>query len=332
MASPSSIRRIVTETFKQTNKIIPLFLGPPGSAKSALAKQIGNDLGLKTYQFFVSLRQETDLLGTPSTVSGLTVWCPPEEIVEWQRKPGLVIFEEVSDAPMPMQNPICAALHDRLIGTVDTRDSYFILTGNRTEDKSGANRLSTKLGNRIQKFDFDPTVDDFVAYQLARDPEKMMMVCSYLRWKPDALVDFDASRMVNATSRSWEAVSLVPTTLAPEDYYLATAGLVGEGRAAEYCGFTRIWAELPDPTEIIARPERAPVPEKADVQYATMGMIAHNINKNNFDVFYKYLTRFPRDMTISCVNDAKQLKPEIVATPTYQRFCIDNSKVILAQL
>jgi len=332
MASPSSIRRIVTETFKQTNKIIPLFLGPPGSAKSALAKQIGNDLGLKTYQFFVSLRQETDLLGTPSTASGLTVWCPPEEIVQWEREPGLVIFEEVSDAPMPMQNPICAALHDRLIGAVDTRDSYFILTGNETEHKSGANRLSTKLGNRIQKFDFDPTVDDFASYQLARDPEAMMMVCAYLRWMPAALIDFDASRLVNATSRSWEAVSLVPTTLPPEDYLTAVSGLVGEGRAAEFIGFCRIWADLPDITEIVARPERAPVPEKGDVQYATMGMIANNINKNNFDVLYKYISRFPRDMCISCVNDAKPRKPEIIGTPTYQKFCIENSKVILAQL
>ena len=332
MTAPSIIRNIVTETFKQTNKLIPLFLGPPGSAKSALAQQIGADLGLKTYQFFVSLRQETDLLGTPSTASGLTVWCPPEEIVQWEREPGLVIFEEVSDAPMTMQNPICAGFHDRLFGSVSTRDSYFIATGNRTEDKSGANRLSTKLGNRVWRFDFDPTVDDWVAHQLARAPEAMMMLCSYMRWKPDALVDFDASRLTNATSRSWEMVSLVPTTLSPEDYFVAVSGLVGEGRAAEYCAFVRIWAQLPDITEIMARPERAPIPEKPDAMYATAGMIAANINKNNFDTLYKYMNRFPKDFLISCVNDAKQAKPEIVQTTTYQKFSIENSKVILAQL
>lgn len=328
MAKPSDIRRVVVEQFKVSNKIVPFFMGPPGASKSALARLIAQDLDLPFFQFFASLRQETDLLGVPSTATGQTVWCPPSEIVQWGKAPCLVALEEVPDSAAPMQNALCGMVYDRKVGDVDLSHVYFILTGNRSADKSGANRVTTKLANRTQILKVDPQIDDWVEWATGARLDPMLV--QFLRFCPSALNDFRPDQLENATSRSWEAVNSVPTTLPPELYLLAVAGLVGEGRAAEYCSFRRLYGQLPDPAMLVKHPKTAPVPDKLDLLYATVGMAAQYVTVENFDQLYRYAKRLPKEFTVMFVTDALGRNLDLMSTRAFKRYARDFSDLLLS--
>jgi hypothetical protein len=75
----------ITEQFKTTNKIAFFIKGPPGCAKTALAKQIGRDLNFDQVEFFyASMREPTDLLGTPDN-KGEVTRCRPRSCTSCAR-------------------------------------------------------------------------------------------------------------------------------------------------------------------------------------------------------------------------------------------------------
>jgi adenylylsulfate kinase-like enzyme len=63
----SDIKQSIVAQFNTTNAVVPYIEGAPGGGKSALAKEIGKELGFeKVEMFFASLRDPVDLLGTPN--------------------------------------------------------------------------------------------------------------------------------------------------------------------------------------------------------------------------------------------------------------------------
>lgn len=110
----SDIKTSIEAQFRTTNSVVPYIEGKPGGGKSALAAQIGKDLGFdNVIQFFASLRDPVDLLGTPRNDGDVTRWIPPEELATLATGRNLLIVEEISDCNTQMQNGLCGLLHDR---------------------------------------------------------------------------------------------------------------------------------------------------------------------------------------------------------------------------
>lgn len=203
------------------NRIVPFIEGKPGGGKSACAREIVNELKKKYHiadeqivEFNPSLRDPVDVLGVPFKHESGThnVWLPPEEFYNLRQGVGpcALIIEELTDAPMSMQNPMCRIILDRWAGSVKLSDQLFIIaTGNRVEDKSGANRMSTKLGNRLRCLSFDENLDDWIIWAKAHNICDVLI--KFLQFQPKMLSDFDPTRKTNPTPRAWEAVSLVPS-------------------------------------------------------------------------------------------------------------------------
>ena len=133
--------------------------GAPGGGKSACAREVISELDIdpdRVVEFTASLRDPVDVLGTPNNTGEYTRWVPPEEFYKLRRGVGraALILEELSDAPVPMQNALCGVIYDKRAGNLQLSDQLFIIaTGNRTEDKSGAARITSKLANRTRRFD-----------------------------------------------------------------------------------------------------------------------------------------------------------------------------------
>jgi hypothetical protein len=118
-----------------------------------LSRDIIKSLGIppeRTVEFNASLREPSDILGIPfkSLDASHSQWLPPEEMYSLRAGTGrcALILEEYSDGIMAMQNALCRVILDRHAGQMPlSKELYIIGTGNRTEDKSGANRVSTKF-------------------------------------------------------------------------------------------------------------------------------------------------------------------------------------------
>lgn len=224
-------------------------------------------------------------------------WLPPAEFyaIRAGQGPSILILEELSDASMAMQNPLCRVILDRYAGQLKLSEQLFIIaTGNRVEDKSGANRLSTKLGNRVRTLEFESNVDDWMKWAYEHGINSLLT--SFIKFRPALLNSFDPKVAVNPTPRSWEDVNRVPVELDATTFFEHVKGAVGEAAATEYTSFIRMAKEMPDPNEVIKNPERAPIPDKPNVLYAYLGAVECLVNKKNASKMIKYAMRLSPEM------------------------------------
>ena len=329
----SHIKTSITEQFKAPNgnKIVPFILGAPGGGKSACARDIVNELGFdNVIEFTASLRDPVDVLGTPNNSGEYTKWIPPEEFYALRQGVGrcALILEELSDAPIPMQNALCGVIYDRRAGNLKLSDElHIIATGNRTEDKSGANRITSKLANRTRRFDFVENIDDWTEWALENDIDPVLI--QFLRFRSGLLSDFDPNRFANPTPRAWERVNAIPASLPDQLFFDNTAGEVGEGAAAEYQGFRKIYMSLPDIDSILLDPERADVPVDPATLYALTGALARKSTKDNFDRVTKYLNRLTPEFNVMTIKDAIKLQPQIKHSRSFIEWASKNAEVFM---
>lgn len=333
----SDIFTSIVEQFKIPggNKVVPVIKGKPGGGKSALSRAVMHALQIptdRTVEFNASMREPTDVLGIPFKSGDQThaIWLPPEEMYKLRAGTGrcALILEEYSDAVAPMQNAMCRVIYDRHAGQMQLSDQLFIIgTGNRTEDKSGAQRVSTKFHNRTRQYDFEENIDDWSDWALNKGIDTVLI--QFLRFRPNLLSDFDPNRAANPTPRKWEDVSLIPTSLPSSLYFASAAGDVGEGAAAEYTGFRRIYEGLPNIDVLLMNPAKEPVPTDLAVLYALTGALATRSSKDNFDRVWEYVQRMPSDFQVMMVCDTTKLKPEVKNTKAFVQFATKNANLLV---
>lgn len=324
----SDIKLSIVSQFKRTNKVVPYIEGAPGGGKSALAKQIGQELGFERVEmFYASLRDPVDLLGTPRNDESVTRWIPPEELHGLQTGFNLLILDELSDAPTNMQNALCGLIYEGKLGAIKlSPQTHIIATGNRTKDKSGANRVVSKLRGRVRTFEYTENIDDWSEWALDNQIDPVLI--QFLRFRPNLLCDFDPDK-ISPTPRNWERVNMIDTTLPTNVLFENIAGDVGEGAAAEYTGFRRIWEGLPNIDALLMNPASADVPTDPAVLYALTGALAHRVSKDNFDRVSEYVSRLKPEFQVMCVSDALKLKPEIKHTKSFVQWAVTNSNIMI---
>jgi hypothetical protein len=329
----SDIKTSITTQFQAAggNRIVPFILGAPGGGKSACARDVVKTLGFeRVVEFTASLRDPVDVLGTPNNIGAYTQWVPPQEFYDLRQGTGrcALILEELSDAPIPMQNALCGVIYDRRAGQLQLSDNlYIIATGNRTEDKSGANRITSKLAGRTRRFDFTENVDDWTEWALDNEIDPILI--QFLRFRPNLLSDFDPNRFANPTPRTWERVSLIPADMPEQLFYDNVAGEVGEGAAAEFTGFRKIYLSLPSTDSVLMDPAHADVPTDPATKYALMGALAHKATANNFDRIAAYLERVEPEFNVMTVRDAIKLQPTIKSTRSFVSWATKHAEVLM---
>lgn len=329
----SDIKTSILTQFEapQGHRIVPFILGAPGGGKSACARDVVRSMGIdNVVEFTASLRDPVDVLGTPDNRGDYTRWVPPEEFYNLRQGVGrcALILEELSDAPVPMQNALCGVIYDRRAGQLQLSDDLFIIaTGNRTEDKSGANRITSKLAGRTRRFDFTENIDDWSEWALDNDIDPVLI--QFLRFRPNLLSDFDPNRFANPTPRTWERVSLIPPTLPEQLFFDNVAGEVGEGAAAEYTGFRKIYLSLPSVESVLLDPAGAEVPTDPATKYALMGALAHKATKENFDRVAAYLERLEPEFNVMCCRDVIRMCPAVKSTRAFARWATKNTEVLM---
>lgn len=329
----SAIKQSVIAQFSvdNGNKVVPFILGAPGGGKSACARETIDGLDIdNVVEFTASLRDPVDVMGTPNNKGEFTRWVPPEEFYQLRQGVGrcALILEELSDAAVPMQNALCSVIYDRRAGQLQLSNELFIIaTGNRTEDKSGASRITSKLANRTRRFDFVENLDDWVSWALDNGIDPVLI--QFLRFRPGLLSEFKADRFCNPTPRSWERVSFIPPNLPAELFFDNCAGEVGEAAAAEYTGFRRIYLGLPDVDSILLDPARADVPTDPATLYALAGALARKSTKDNFDRVSRYLGRLAPEFNIMCTKDAIALTPAIKHSRSFIEWSSKYAEVLM---
>lgn len=308
----------------------PVFIwGPPGAGKTQVVNQFEFMLSLPVTDFRAVLFDPVDLRGLPFLKGGRSKWAPPEFLPT--KGDGILFIDELNAAPPLVQAACYQLVLDRKLGEYELPKGYAVFAaGNRETDRAVTSRMPSALANRFLHLDFEIDLNDWVQWALKNKIETP--VIAFLRFRPGLLHDFSPQAKEKAfpSPRSWEFVSKILSSKPEQSIeYDLYKGAVGEGAAAEFIGFIRIFRSLPNPDKILIDPQNAPVPEDPATLYALCGALARKASLNTFDRLCDYFNRLPPEFSVLAVRDSVQACPDITETRAFIEWASSNANILI---
>jgi hypothetical protein len=306
----------------------PVFIwGGPGIGKSAVVRQLAEDLAVPLQDVRALLLDPVDLRGLPFLgTDGRSKWATPEFLP--QDGAGILFLDELNAAPAMVQAGCYQLVLDRKLGEYTLpKDWAIVAAGNRDSDRAVTTRMPTPLRNRFVHLEFEVDLQEWSEWSIQAGirPE----VIAFLRFRQELLSAFDRDANAFPSPRSWEFVSRI-LDAAPDQAveHELFAGAVGAGAATEFSAFLKTFRELPNIDAILLNPLKEPVPENAAAQYAVASALAHCATDANFDRICAYLGRMPTEFSVLCVRDASLRQPAVQHTPAFTKWATTNHHVL----
>lgn len=306
--------------------------GSPGGGKTSICKQVSKTLGvpLIVKHLPTMLVEDFGILFPSQTDNTLYYKLPdwfPAAGKPGTEHGGILLFDDRSQAGPDLQKVLANVILERELHGHKMADGWQVIsTGNRQSDRAGANRTLSHLADRETVYEYETHLDDWTGYAMENNFHPM--VVSFIRFRPNLLHDFDANRPKNATPRGWEAVSTMLPHLKPEIEFASIKGTVGDGPAAEFTGFCKIYRGLPNPDAVLLDPDGSAVPSDPATLYALTGALAARVTASNFDRMVTYVSRMPPEFSVLAVKMSVKRDPKLAITPAFNRWAITHKNVL----
>lgn len=304
--------------------------GSPGGGKTTIVHQVAEELGVPCIERHMPTMLVEDFgILFPDGESKLHYKLPDWFPVKGKSPDkGILLFDDRNQANADLQKVLANICQARTLHGTPMPDGWQVIsTGNRQADRAGANRVLGHLRNRETVYELDTHLDDWTQWAIDNDVKPELV--SFIRFRPALLHDYDPQRDQNATPRSWvEGVSDVLGQVPADAEFDSFKGAVGEGAAAEFVGFLRIFRKLPNPDAVLMNPTTAAVPTDPATLYALSGAIAERATENNFERVCTYAERMPADFSVLTVSYASRKKPELANTQAFNKWVINHQDVL----
>jgi len=308
--------------------------GKPGNGKSTICHTAvrgieGGSWGYREIHGPTMLVEDMGILFPNKTDDKLSYrladWWPIEGECEEQ---GVLCFDDRDKCDINLQKVIANIQQARHLHGHKLPDGWSVIaTGNRLEDRSGSARLLGHLANRETQITLEANLPDFSAWGLDNGVNPILL--AYLQMRPDQLHDYDPNREQNPSPRSWvEGVSNLIGIVPAEAQFEVFKGSVGEGAAAEFTGFMKIWRDLPSIESILRSPDTADVPSEGPVLYALAGAIAEAATIANFDGLIRYVNRLPKEFGAITVSFAARKNVDLTDTKAFNKWAVVNHDLL----
>jgi hypothetical protein len=306
--------------------------GPPGGGKTTLVQDVARELGLSYIEMHLPTMLVEDfgipVINGPALTYKVPDWYPAKGSRHDDGRGGVLCFDDRNQAGADIQKVLANICQARTLHGTPLADGWSVVsTGNRMSDRAGANRILSHLRNRETVIELETHLDDSTQWMIDNDvkPE----VIAFLRFRTGLLHDFDPQRESNPTPRSWvEGVSAVLGAVPPEAEYECFKGAVGEGAAAEFVGFLRIFRKLPNPDAILLSPDTYDVPSDPATLYALSGSLAERASQANLDRVCTYISRMPPEFSVLTMSHACRKKPELASTQAFTQWAVKHQDVL----
>lgn len=223
---------------------------------------VGADKKSATFLPFGEMRQALD-------AKSLTVW----------------FLDDLGQASPAVQASFMQLILARRINGHQLPDHVtFIAATNRRTDRAGVSGILEPVKSRFASIvNLEANLDDWC--QWAINKQLPVELIAFLRFKPALLHDFNPSAdLTNSPCpRTWaSAAKLLALNLPPDIELAALAGAVGEGPAAEFSAFLRMYRALPNLDAMLLNPDSAEIPHAPNVLYAVSAGLASKATESNF--------------------------------------------------
>lgn len=331
-------------------RIVPILESSPGIGKSALFKEIAEELELLLLDERLSTMEPTDLNGYPSIYE--TDWIDAQGATHKLKKAGFIPFENwpLEDAVLPINpktgNPYkgwllfldeirsatpttqAAAyrvLLDREIGKRKLHPRCLVAAAsNRLEDNAVVYDAGTAFQSRALWIEVH---SDLIGW---RDNFALIKgidqrVLGFLNWKGQtALNNFRADHDEKnfACERTWETlskyISKLPAGPIPMEYLPALVGIVGQSTAIEFQSYTNVYQNLLSFAQIIAAPTTVHIDmNRPDIIWATVSSITVQVDANNVmqvaQPIMQFANRLPVEYQAMIIKSLTKANPAVMA-------------------
>lgn len=301
--------------------VVPYIRGSPALGKSSLAQEIADKFGLLLIDVRLAECDPTEIGGFPyfdeqlgkAKYYPLTTFPTTEDQIPPGYKGWLIMLDEFSSASIATQGASYKLVLDRKVGQHKLHPNVFIIAaGNKEDDGAIVNPMSTALISRFSIFELELNFKDWMEWAVSNGID--YRITSFLNFATKHLYQFKADATdPYASPRTWHMLSKIIKSKPTSEISVAVvASLIGEGVAREFMTFLALEAKLPKFDTIVNNPETTVLPNELGVQWAIMGMIAHNISASTAGQVCKYLDRFPDELKVVTIREIRMRHPKLL--------------------
>ncbi len=325
MSSMIHMERITRRAVRTCTNI--MFLSPPARGKTAMGEKIQSALlaeGLIdiTVDFDCGTLAPTDVvMSMPNMVDLCVQQIRDQRLPDVRKDPGIrgiINLHEWMLAGLEVNRGFQKLInHERDgMGFAIPPGVIFRADGNRLTDRAGAQQQSRAIMSRFRVYPLEYDVDyalgvvkdhyhERVAAFLIRNPglvDNYSDVFENDQRGANDLTRQEGNNGAWASLRGWNDVSKVlrdadatGEQALPDEIISA----VGSGVAQTFAVWCSMLDKLATMEEIIAKPDKVPVPEKMDESYALSTMLAMTVNKDTFKPISIYMNRYAPELQAS---------------------------------
>jgi len=325
-----------TLKFAIENKFPVLIKGSPGLGKTSLAIQACAETDTELIISHPVVSDPTDFKGLPFPVKDGTeaTFLPFGDLLQLIKaeKPTVFFLDDLGQAPASVQAACMQLLLARRVnGHLVSEHVIFLAATNRRQDKAAVQGILEPVKSRFASIvELEVNIDDWVKWAIENDMPTELI--AFIRFRPNLLHDFKPTADIINTPNP-RTVAYVGTMMnrgIPKDSeYEIIAGAAGEGFAAEFLGFLKVYKELPDIDKLIANPDEAEVPVEPSTLYAVCGALSAKATKKNFSNVVKFTERLPGEFQVLLIRDAIRRTKALANTQTFSQWAIDHADVVL---
>lgn len=241
---------------------------------------------------------------------------------------GIMCFDDRNQASADLQKVLANIIQARTLHGTPMPDGWMVIsTGNRQADRAGANRVLSHLRNRETVLEYETHLDDWTSWAINHGVRAE--VVSFIRFRVPLLHEFDPSRDINPTPRSWvEGVSPIIGNVPSDAEFECFKGAVGEGAAAEFTGYLKIFRKLPNIDNILMNPTTVPVPTDPMTLFALSGSLAAKSTDSNFERVCMFCERMPKEFSVLTVSYAARRNKELTNTSAFAKWAVSHQEVL----
>lgn len=326
--------------------------GEPGIGKSSLMGAFEQHFGdAYAYAYFDCAQKDLGDIAMPSInrEARVTEYFPNAVLQLQTGKPVIIMLDEFTKAPQPVQNmlhPLLEARNPRLGDIALPDGSIVFLTGNMAGDGVGDNIKAHTL-NRVTTVTVrKPSSDEWLAWAVNNDVDPVVMAwVDRFPHAMDSYIDGDQSsnpyifnpKKVQSSFVSPRSLQLVSNVLKQREHLSANAtlaamiGTIGESGARDMHAFVEYQDQLPTWEAIITNPKSAKLPDSPGAcAVMVFGGVAR-VDATSITPFMEYIERMePEWQAAFAINLAKNPAKHGVAfkSAKFRDWCYANEDIL----
>ncbi len=241
-------------------------------------------------------------------------------------------FDDIGQAPGSVQASIMQLLLARRINGHKVSDNVcFLAATNRRSDRAGVTGMLEPVKSRfVSIVELETDVESWVSWALkAALPTELI---AFIRFRPELLHNFEPTNdLVNSPCPRTihNAGKLMQMGIPKELEFEVYSGAAGEGFAAEFTGFLRIFRSLPNPDVILNNPDKAEVPTDPATLYALTGALTHRASDTTMERIVRYSGRIQPEFSVKMMRDIINKDESLVNTRAYIQWASDNKDILM---